>query len=75
MALEADGFVALLERSEFIKRISGQDREIVSIMRCAKNDATRSEARLALFERRRQTVTTSECTAARPCRPAAHDRC
>jgi len=55
--LNADGFADLLERSEFIKRISDQDRKIVVIVRDAKADSIASEQRLNRLERRQQTVT------------------
>ena len=57
VVLNSDGFVDLLERGEFIKRVSDQDREIVGIVRRAKNDAMRSEGRLKRLERRQQTGT------------------
>jgi murein DD-endopeptidase MepM/ murein hydrolase activator NlpD len=55
--LNSDGFADLLERSEFIKRISDQDRKIVVIVRAAKVDSIASERRLNRLERRQQTVT------------------
>jgi len=55
--LNSDGFIDLLERSEFIKRISDQDRKIVTIVRDAKQDSVRGERRLDRLERRQQTVT------------------
>jgi murein DD-endopeptidase MepM/ murein hydrolase activator NlpD len=55
--LNSDGFTDLLERGEFIKRISDQDRKIVVIVRDAKLDSVASEQRLNTLERRQQTVT------------------
>jgi peptidoglycan hydrolase CwlO-like protein len=55
--LNSDGFADLLERSEFIKRISDQDRRIVTLVRDAKADSTRSERRLNRLETRQETVT------------------
>ncbi|HUR87076.1 MAG TPA: peptidoglycan DD-metalloendopeptidase family protein [Solirubrobacteraceae bacterium] len=55
--LNSDGFADLLERSEFIARISDQDRRIVNLVTTAKADATRSEKRLARLETRQQLVT------------------
>jgi murein DD-endopeptidase MepM/ murein hydrolase activator NlpD len=55
--LNSDGFADLLERGEFIKRISDQDRKIVTIVRDAKADSVRSEQRLDRLETRQQTVT------------------
>jgi murein DD-endopeptidase MepM/ murein hydrolase activator NlpD len=55
--LNSDGFADLLERGEFIARISDQDRKIVTLVSAAKADATRSEKRLARLESRQQRVT------------------
>jgi murein DD-endopeptidase MepM/ murein hydrolase activator NlpD len=55
--LNSDGFADLLERSEFIARISDQDRKVVNLVAAAKGDATRSEKRLARLETRQQRVT------------------
>jgi murein DD-endopeptidase MepM/ murein hydrolase activator NlpD len=57
VVLNSDGFADLLERSEFIARISAQDRKIVNIVSAAKQDATSSEKRLARLEDRQQRVT------------------
>lgn len=57
VVLNSDGFADLLERGEFIKRISDQDRKIVTVVRDAKIDSTRSEKRLNKLETRQQTVT------------------
>jgi peptidoglycan hydrolase CwlO-like protein len=42
VVLNSDGFADLLERGEFIARISEQDRKIVKLVTDAKADATRS---------------------------------
>ncbi len=55
--LNSDGFADLIERGEFIQRISDQDRKIVTLVRAAKKDSTRSEKRLSRLEARQQTVT------------------
>ena len=55
--LNSDGFADLIERSEFIARISDQDRKIITLVSAAKLDATRSEKRLARLEDRQQKVT------------------
>jgi murein DD-endopeptidase MepM/ murein hydrolase activator NlpD len=55
--LNSDGFADLLERSEFIARISDQDRRIVTLVAAAKQDAVGSERRLARLEDRQQKVT------------------
>jgi murein DD-endopeptidase MepM/ murein hydrolase activator NlpD len=57
VVLNSDGFTDLLERSEFIKRISDQDRRIVTIVREAKIDSVTSERRLANLEGRQRLVT------------------
>jgi murein DD-endopeptidase MepM/ murein hydrolase activator NlpD len=57
VVLNSDGFADLLERSEFIARISDQDRQIVTLVSSAKKDAVRSEKRLATLEDRQQKVT------------------
>ncbi len=57
VVLNSDGFTDLLERSEFIKRISDQDRTIVTLVRDAKADATSTEKRLRTLEARQRKVT------------------
>jgi murein DD-endopeptidase MepM/ murein hydrolase activator NlpD len=57
VVLNSDGFADLLERGEFIKRISDQDRRIVKLVRDAKADSAGSEQRLATLEARQRTVT------------------
>jgi murein DD-endopeptidase MepM/ murein hydrolase activator NlpD len=55
--LNSDGFADLLERTEFIRRISDQDRKIVTIVRAAKTDSVTSEKKLAKLEARQRLVT------------------
>ncbi|MCA1683240.1 MAG: peptidoglycan DD-metalloendopeptidase family protein [Actinobacteria bacterium] len=55
--LNSDGFADLLERAEFIKRISDQDRRVIKVVRVAKTEAVSSEKRLDRLESRQQTVT------------------
>jgi murein DD-endopeptidase MepM/ murein hydrolase activator NlpD len=55
--LNSDGFADLIERGEFIKRISDQDRRIITFVAARKADAVRSERRLDRLERRQQDVT------------------
>ncbi|MEA2289814.1 MAG: hypothetical protein QOD55_1811 [Solirubrobacteraceae bacterium] len=55
--LNANGFADLLERGEFMERVSDQDRRIIRIVRSAREDATTTEARLERFERRQRRVT------------------
>jgi peptidoglycan DL-endopeptidase CwlO len=56
VVLQSDGFAELLERGEFLRRISDSDRNIVMVVKAAKRDATASEKRLAALERRAQAV-------------------
>ena len=55
--LNSNGFADLLERGEFMQRVSDQDQHIISIVRSAKADATATEARLQIFEHRQRKVT------------------
>ena len=54
VVLEADGFADLLERTEFLERISNQDRQIVKKVRVLKERAQRSERLLAGLEERKR---------------------
>lgn len=56
VVLEADGFADLLERTEFLERISDQDRQIVARVKVLKARAQRSEGLLAKLEDRKQTA-------------------
>jgi murein DD-endopeptidase MepM/ murein hydrolase activator NlpD len=56
VVLNSKGFADLLERSDFVRRISDQDRQIVTLVRSAKADATSTAARLDGLERRQQRV-------------------
>ena len=55
--LEADGFADLLERTEFMQRVSRQDTQIIGRVRDAKADAIESEKRLDALEARQREVT------------------
>jgi murein DD-endopeptidase MepM/ murein hydrolase activator NlpD len=57
VVLNSDGFTDLLERGEFIKRISDQDRMVVTLVRDAKADAISTEKRLRKLEARQRVVT------------------
>jgi murein DD-endopeptidase MepM/ murein hydrolase activator NlpD len=57
VVLNSDGFADLIERGAFIKRISDQDRHIVTLVRDAKAGSARSARRLDGLEARQQTVT------------------
>ena len=57
VVLNANGFADLLERGDFMERVSEQDQHIISIVRSARADATATEARLQTFEHRQRRVT------------------
>ena len=54
VVLEADGFADLLERTEFLERISDQDREIVGRVRTLKRRAETTERLLARLEEQKR---------------------
>jgi murein DD-endopeptidase MepM/ murein hydrolase activator NlpD len=55
--MSSKGFADLLERGEFMQRVSEQDQQIVKLVRDAKADATASAQRLGKLETRQQRVT------------------
>src|SRR3954469_14685874 len=55
--LDAHGFADLLERGEFMQRVSEQDQRIIGIVRAARADATATEARLQVVTHRQKRVT------------------
>ena len=55
--LDANGFADLLERTEFMQRVSDQDTRIINRVRAAKADATATTRRLGGLERRQSRVT------------------
>jgi murein DD-endopeptidase MepM/ murein hydrolase activator NlpD len=55
--LESDGFADLLERAEFMQRVSQQDARIIDRVRKAKEDAVASEKRLDALEEHQRKVT------------------
>jgi peptidoglycan DL-endopeptidase CwlO len=57
VVLNANGFEDLLERTEFMQRISHQDAHIIDIVRTAKADATATASRLDALETRAARVT------------------
>jgi murein DD-endopeptidase MepM/ murein hydrolase activator NlpD len=57
VVLNSDGFADLLERTDFVRRISQQDQHIVTLVRDAKAEATATAARLDELEHRQQQVT------------------
>jgi murein DD-endopeptidase MepM/ murein hydrolase activator NlpD len=56
VVLEADGFADLLERTEFMQRVSAQDARIIDRVREAKAEATATAERLDQLEKRAQEV-------------------
>ncbi len=55
--LESDGFADLLERAEFMQRVSQQDARIIDHVRAAKEEAVATERRLDALEDRQRKVT------------------
>jgi murein DD-endopeptidase MepM/ murein hydrolase activator NlpD len=55
--LDAKGFADLLERGEFMRRVSEQDQRIFKLVRSARADAQASADRLAGLQRRQKQVT------------------
>ena len=56
VVMNARGFEDLLERGEFLRRISENDRRIVTEVRAARADAISTATRLVGLERRKQKV-------------------
>jgi murein DD-endopeptidase MepM/ murein hydrolase activator NlpD len=56
VVLESDGFADLLERTEFMERVSSQDARIIDRVRQAKAEATAIAARLEELEREAERV-------------------
>jgi murein DD-endopeptidase MepM/ murein hydrolase activator NlpD len=56
--LESDGFAQLLERMEFMQRVSQQDAQIVDRVRRAKEESVAAEMKLERLEGRQREVTT-----------------
>jgi peptidoglycan DL-endopeptidase CwlO len=54
--LESDGFAELLERAEFMQRVSQQDARIIDRVREAKNEAVAAEKRLDALEERLRKI-------------------
>jgi murein DD-endopeptidase MepM/ murein hydrolase activator NlpD len=57
VVLGSSDFADLLERTEFIRRISDQDRKIVVLVRDARQDAVATEERLSRLEGRQARIT------------------
>ena len=56
VVLESDGFADLLQRTEFMERVSDQDARIIDRVRTARAEAKRTEARLDSLEDRQIKV-------------------
>jgi murein DD-endopeptidase MepM/ murein hydrolase activator NlpD len=57
VVLGSSDFADLVERAEFIQRISDQDRKVIVLVRDARVDAVTTEAKLSKLETRRQRIT------------------
>jgi murein DD-endopeptidase MepM/ murein hydrolase activator NlpD len=57
VVLSAKGFADLIERGDFLHRISEQDRAIVNLVKTAKADAIATAHRLDKLEQRQQALT------------------
>jgi peptidoglycan DL-endopeptidase CwlO len=57
VVLNADGFADLLERTEFMSRLSHQDTQIIDAVMTAKAEATASAKRLGRLEKKETEVT------------------
>jgi murein DD-endopeptidase MepM/ murein hydrolase activator NlpD len=55
--MSSKGFADLLERGEFMERVSEQDQRIIKVVRDARADAKATAQRLDRLERRQQRVT------------------
>jgi peptidoglycan DL-endopeptidase CwlO len=57
VVLSSKGFADLIERADFMRRISDQDRSIVELVKTARLDAIATAKQLDVLERRQQTLT------------------
>lgn len=57
VVLDSKGFAELLERSEFLQRIGEQDRNVITLVRAARVDATVNANHLGTLEHRQQAIT------------------
>lgn len=57
VVLNSDGFADLLARTEFIRRISVQDRRVITTVQDARVDAAKTEAKLEKLEKRQKQIT------------------
>ncbi|MEA2132873.1 MAG: hypothetical protein QOC68_782 [Solirubrobacteraceae bacterium] len=56
VVLNSNGFADLLDRTEFMQRVSDQDARIIDRVRTARADATKTAARLDVLEKRQTKV-------------------
>jgi murein DD-endopeptidase MepM/ murein hydrolase activator NlpD len=56
VVLESDGFADLLERTEFMKRVSDQDSRIIDRVRTARAEAKKTAKHLAVLEKRQTRI-------------------
>ena len=56
VVLESDGFADLLERTEFMKRVSDQDSRIIDRVRTARAEAKKTAEHLAVLEERQTKI-------------------
>jgi peptidoglycan DL-endopeptidase CwlO len=56
VVLESNGFADLLERTEFMQRVSDQDARIIDRVRIARAQAARTAKRLVVLERRQTNI-------------------
>jgi murein DD-endopeptidase MepM/ murein hydrolase activator NlpD len=57
--LESNGFADMLERTEFMQRVSTQDARIIQRVKTAQADATATAKKLGTLEDRQQKLTTA----------------
>jgi murein DD-endopeptidase MepM/ murein hydrolase activator NlpD len=56
VVLESNGFADLLERTEFMKRVSDQDSRIIDRVRTARAEAKKTAKHLAVLEKRQTKI-------------------
>src|SRR5215212_6197858 len=56
VVLESDGFADLLERTEFMERVSDQDSRIIDRVRTARAEAKKTAKHLAVLEKRQTRI-------------------
>src|SRR3954453_9831711 len=56
VVLESDGFADLLERTEFMQRVSSQDARIIERVRVARDESVKTARRLDVLEKKAQRI-------------------